>query len=280
MRKSRGIICFFLAASMVATTIPVEVLATGFWFSKRDQVIELEASEEELIEEKRIELLEENSDPMLLKDYDVPALTDVVEVIVTIKGDSLVERRDNLGLDSMTISDFAVSETGKSEIADITESQEEVKEEIQDLGIEVDTKYSYTTLLNGFSMSVEYGKVPEISQLENVESVVLSILYEKEDTVEGEEVMGGVVNSLATTGYANTSDFQGEGTVIGILDTGLDYNHEAFVNGAEDGDITKDDLKKMLHTITADNTISLYSYASYWYAQKKERTVHAVNTKH
>ncbi|WP_426350054.1 leucine-rich repeat protein [Alloiococcus sp. CFN-8] len=268
MRRYKGFICLFLSAIMVVSTVPIEVLALGAWFSRVNQAIELEATEEELVEEKRIELLKENSDPMLLEDYDIPALTDVVEVIVTVKGDSLVQRRNNLGLDSMTISDFAVSDTGKSEIADITESQEEVKEEIQDLGIEVDTKYSYTTLLNGFSMSVEYGKVPEISQLENVESVVLSILYEKEDNVDGEEVMGGVVNSLATSGYANTSDFQGEGTVIGILDTGLDYNHEAFVNGVEDAELTKNDLKKMLHTITPDNMISLYSYASYWYAQE------------
>ena len=60
--------------------------------------------------------------------------------------------------------------------------------------------------------------------------------------------------------------------LIGILDTGLDVNHEAFANAPAVQKLQKSSLSKLLYQISqgedGKTNVTAYSYAALWYAQK------------
>ncbi len=90
-----------------------------------------------------------------------------------------------------------------------------------------DVSYRYTTLLNGMAVQVRYGDVGVLEADKQVKSVILSETY----LAPKSEVTQNMVD-VYTTGIYDSSDvaYDGTGTVIAVLDTGLDATHTAFQN--------------------------------------------------
>ena len=96
-----------------------------------------------------------------------------------------------------------------------------------------DISHRYTVLLNGFAVQLRYGDVGLLEADKQVKSVILSETYLAPKIAEdgADDVTQNLVD-VYYTGIYDSSDvaYDGTGTVIAVLDTGLDATHTAFQN--------------------------------------------------
>lgn len=78
-----------------------------------------------------------------------------------------------------------------------------------------------------------------------------------------------------TLDFANRTDYQGEGVVIGIIDTGLDLDHEAFANAPANPRLDISAAQAMVCTPLEDGTYEAHSFASLWMANNRNILVTA-----
>ena len=95
-------------------------------------------------------------------------------------------------------------------------------------GISCTETFEYHTLLNGVALQTAYGNLEKIAAISGVERVHIANRYAPPEVVKME-------SSNEMTGLAGfqRSGYNGSGTVIAVLDTGITPSHEAF--GVYDG---------------------------------------------
>lgn len=154
---------------------------------------------------------------------------DMVWVIVRMRGDSIVDRFKTEG-DYASVSEYAQSEKATVYAGDMVDAQDAFVQKMASKMI-IEKKYNYTTLFNGFAARIRYGDIELLENCHEVTSVIISEKYNKPFS----EVTENEVNVYSTGIYDSSDiDFKGEGTVVAVLDTGLDYNHTAFSQMPQD----------------------------------------------
>lgn len=164
---------------------------------------------------------------------------EVLEIIVELEDKPILDY--DTGDDVLA---FVQSKEGQAIEAKLESSQSKVVSEIQKLTkSNVTADQTYTRVLNGLSISVEYKNLDEISNLPNVKRAYVAPIYnlptpKMEDTVE----------TVDAVEVWNNLKLKGEGTVVGILDTGLDTNHPAFSNDVSNPKISEADVNAVLES--------------------------------
>ena len=169
---------------------------------------------------------------------------DIVTVIVKLKEKSLLEKAVyDMGTDT---DKFYATEEGKLYAEELGENQKSfINSNSNDF---ISVNYSYTSVFNGFSAKIYYKNIEKLEDCSQVDKVIISDTYNIPETVTENEV------NVYSTGIYDSSNvgYDGSGTVVGILDTGLDYTHTAFQKQL-DGNlaITKDDVYSVFDSLTA-----------------------------
>lgn len=97
---------------------------------------------------------------------------------------------------------------------------------------------SYTVAVNGFAARVPYGKLEEIRKISGVAAAYAAPTFKvAPDMTSSLSVLGGM---------ENTSGYNGEGTVIAIIDSGLEVTHEVFKAAPAAPALTQDDITSVL----------------------------------
>ena len=150
-------------------------------------------------------------------------------VIVTLSGDNMVEAADGESL-----STYAETFAGGHTKAGITNEQDAFLRALSRMNIPYTLEGRYNNVLNGVAIEINTQHVSEIKKMSGVESVVITTAYAEPKTVttstDGENVVTNETN-VYKTGIYDSSEYAaqyGEGTVVAVLDTGLDYTHPAF----------------------------------------------------
>ena len=181
-------------------------------------------------------------------------------VMVTLSGNSL---SDASGTQSVT--SFARSFTGEKISSDILSEQNAFLRALKKQGIAYKLKDRYDVLLNAVAIEIDTQYVSQIKKMDGVKSAVITKTYAEPKTIKtsaSQEVFNttskyetGIYNSLDYTdvnnAYNNTDGAKGdygEGTVIAVLDTGLDYTHEAFQYMPENPAWSNADVAEKLNT--------------------------------
>ncbi|WP_393966354.1 S8 family serine peptidase [Exiguobacterium sp. S22-S28] len=121
----------------------------------------------------------------------------------------------------------------------IVNKQKEVKATIAQKDIAVSYKESFTTVLNGFSGEVKYGEIKELEKLSGVKSVHIAHEYARPEVEKGAKP--NMVHSKDMINAKQTWQdygYKGEGTIVAVIDTGIDPTHKDMVLSPE----TKVDL--------------------------------------
>lgn len=162
---------------------------------------------------------------------------DMVRVIVTLRGASIIEADSDATANSYTDKKSATLEA----------QQEKVIKKIENTVLEgekLDVSYKYTWLLNGFAASVPYGSIDEIKKIAGVENVILQPVYTVCETTKPDADIQTIYDGVMVgredawkTGYT------GKGMKISVIDTGIDEDHPSFA-ALPDSALTSDSATK------------------------------------
>lgn len=124
----------------------------------------------------------------------------------------------------MTFSDFAASRQGNEVKTEIQKQHSLFLSNLNKAGIDYTLKYSYTVLNNGVAIKVNSDAYNKIKNMSGVTAIAVSETYSEPTVAVKNDA------NVYTTGIYDSSDLpeKGAGMVVAILDTGLDYTHEAF----------------------------------------------------
>ena len=112
-------------------------------------------------------------------------------------------------------------------------------EEIPDMEI----IYTYEEALNGYAVKAKLSDMEAIENLPGVVNVTLSRTVYLPETSPSRVVLPGEISEIA-----NTIGYTGEGTVIAIIDSELDVNHEAFtLTHPENAKLKKSDIAAVIN---------------------------------
>ena len=158
-------------------------------------------------------------------------------VIVTLEQAPIIDRvRSN-----STVKEYLSSPAGASTQNAIKTSQKRFLSELSKAGVKHTLVNSYNTVTNSVVVNVKGADITKITSVSSVKSVVMSSYYdypEAADTSSEKSSAASNPNDVYKTGIYDSSDYvkgltdlgtiDGGEVTIAILDTGLDYTHEAF----------------------------------------------------
>ena len=149
----------------------------------------------------------------------------IISLIVEVDAESLLDAYDRTDK-TMSISEFALSDAAASLREDISAESAKLIEKLEKAGYSYELGVNYDTVLAGFELLITARDFEDVCKaLGTKTSVIVGDVYESmenqlvENTVNVQDT--GIFNSLGC-GY------DGSGTVVAVLDTGLDYYHTAF----------------------------------------------------
>ncbi len=149
-------------------------------------------------------------------------------VVISLGGATLSEKAN--GID---IGEYINTEAGKNQRALIENEQKKLLRNLAKEGIDYTLLTSYDTVMNAVAVRINTSNVSKIKQMANVESVFISQTYAAPKTVE-QSTASSISNDTKVykTGIYDSSayaeQYGGKGMAVAVLDTGLDYTHEAF----------------------------------------------------
>ena len=168
---------------------------------------------------------------------------DKVTVIVKVAGDAVLEASS---AKNVSYSSFRNTNEEKAVESGIREAQNKVRSAIlQNVDREAEVEYVYTHVFNGFAMDVYPEDIEKIKALPGVEGVFLS----KEGVIRENDEGGtgtGFGAELMHADYMHSLGYTGKGTVIAIMDTGPDVNHEFFSGEISRAKISKSDVAEKI----------------------------------
>ena len=175
---------------------------------------------------------------------------DAVRVIVEVKGNSLT--KDNLG-----------SKSGMESMEAVHQS---VKSLMQKNNVSAEFRHEYYTGMNGFSADVKFKDISKIKSLSNVKNVYIANKYTVDMVSSRKIVNADIVNE--------TLKCKGEGTLVAIVDTGIDYTHPDFQKDPVSPKFTKQQVKdKLLLTPVQDRFYTLKVISGYDWAEKDDNII-------
>ena len=207
--------------------------------------------------------------------------TDRVNAIVKLSDESILSLAQKAG---KSAADYIRSGEGQAKIAEMTAAQNEA---IRRLGDSIsDVKHRYTTLFSGFSCTTEYQNLAKIEGMFAGSSAIIGERYISDKTES--TATDNALNAYGTGIYnSSNAGYTGEGMVVAVLDTGLDYTHTAFQRLPEGAlKLTQDDIEELFpylaasglnesgrweETYYSDKVIYMYDYAD------KDTDVYPVN---
>ncbi len=134
-----------------------------------------------------------------------------------------------LFLKSAAVADYPEKKGKEAELRYSIEAEHrKVQEAMTAMDIDVEIIHEYSVLTNGFSCDVPYGRIKDIEQIPEVETVEIVPPYEEPTPEKKKETRMVSSNQMTGNALSHSSGFTGKGMVIAVLDTGLNIDHEAF----------------------------------------------------
>ncbi len=154
-------------------------------------------------------------------------------VIVNLDGDCVLD----IMPENANAAEFVQSTAGQAAMRNIDREQKTFLSKLRSQKIEYELVYSYKTVTNSVAIEVDTSYVKRIKDFGGVASASIARTYLAPQVEEGSSDGSAVVNDayVYETGIYNSTAVadavwggKGEGMTVAVLDTGLDYSHEAF----------------------------------------------------
>jgi len=149
---------------------------------------------------------------------------DEVRIIVELKSEPSVVRATERNLRYEQMSESSIKEIERR----INEEQVQVKRQIESVS---GMKFinSFNTAFNGFSGMAQFKDIKVIEDIPQVNKVYIANEYNKPEIEPDMDTSKDMIGTLPTWNIG----YKGEGTVVAIIDTGIDPSHRDMVLGDE-----------------------------------------------
>ncbi len=201
--------------------------------------------------------------------------SDEVGVIITLNSKPLIDYYNDYYQNSYySVADFYSSNDAAIKLTSIVNEQTKVINELQANSLISGIKHQYRTVLNGFSATTTYGKISDIENNPFVDKVILSDTYNlPKTTTDSSSTSTGAVQNVVDvypTGIFNSSSvsYNGEGTVVAVLDSGFQCSHSVFKNQPEKEVITVDLIASKLEELNAYESTENLKPEDLYYSKK------------
>ena len=148
-----------------------------------------------------------------------------ISVIVSMNTDSVIDAYEKATPD-LSLADYATSSASKKVRNQVNETRTTLLNRLKKSGVSYKIGAQYDTVLSGFELVIkgkDYAKIGKM--LGASATLILSETYEAAVT----NVVTNDVDVYHTGIFdSSSSDYQGDGVVVAVLDTGLDYTHSVF----------------------------------------------------
>ncbi|MDF2819583.1 MAG: peptidase [Clostridiales bacterium] len=186
---------------------------------------------------------------------------------------AIVELNDSSILDKMNpsleeVNDYLHTEDSIRQKDKLLEKQQIIKDTITTvLNRKVEYNYSYTNAFNGFSAVLTRAEIERISEIKGIESVSESQKYKVENNTYATQSKVIVGNQINTVDIG----FKGEGMVVAVIDSGVDFTHEDFrLLDPNSIQIDKNDINTLLNDkdLKATSITNNYIVENYYINEK------------
>jgi lactocepin len=166
-----------------------------------------------------------------------------VRIIVQLKKAAAVDNDKTAAPDGSADSIAAINKATKK----VTDQQQDIKKQIEKL-TGTKAQHSFGYLINGFSIDTKISDIDKIQKLPEVAAVTIANVYYP--TEASANSMGNVQQAW------EKYKLKGEGMVISIIDTGIDYTHQdLLLSDNKTGKLTADKVEQ---------TKSTFGYGKYY----------------
>ncbi len=182
-------------------------------------------------------------------------------VIVTLDGDGIISSKKR----DQSVNEYINTAEGRARYTSIVKSQNAFLDKLETYGIPYKVEYNYRTVANALAITLNTSYVSKIKRLSGVQSAAIARTYSVPETYSSTTksiyVQDNDTNVYAT-GIYDSSKYKeeawgtGDGMLVAILDTGLDYTHDAFKTMPEHPSLTKDEVERVLGETTAFSIMS------------------------
>ena len=209
---------------------------------------DLKLSQEQVMSQIKAEHLLEN------KGY-LP--NDELVILINLNKESLIETYNSTEIDNVkSVGEYALSLKGMAQIKEIQNEQNNFIEKLERNNLIISVENTYNTIMNAIAVKTTYAKFQEISQLNEVKSVIMSDTYnlpKEEDRVDASAIKNEV--DIYDTGIykSDSVSYTGKGTAVAVLDSGFDCSHTVFQHDLDDVLITYDEVEALLSKTTANS---------------------------
>ncbi|MBO4262490.1 MAG: S8 family serine peptidase, partial [Clostridia bacterium] len=157
--------------------------------------------------------------PQELKDDDE------ISVIVSMNVDTLMDVYENHG-GGDAFKEFVTTQAASAAESKVETKRRELISRLDKKGISYTLGEKYDTLLSGFEITVKAKYFDDVGgALGNDATLIIGDEYESAES----KIVTNEVDVYPTGIFDSSSSlYQGDGVVVAILDTGLDYTHQAF----------------------------------------------------
>lgn len=255
-KKLKAIIAGAIVCSVMSTYLSSNIIL-AYGKEKNSNNIELSESIsiKNDVKERLSEAVNSKAENELKKMYKSEEdVTVIVELESKPLLDYYIEQKN-----SENISTYIMTKNGKNITREIQNEQKEIASRIsKSISKEVEREAEYKVALNGFAITAKFKDLEKIREVEGVKNAFISTIHQLPTNPEIEKEPK-MINSNGTIGAieANELGYTGENTVVAVLDTGLDINHEAFQTIPESIKYSEEDISKILNNneMNANGTV-------------------------
>ena len=158
--------------------------------------------------------------------HDIPQAEDEVVFLVELEDQPILDTVPQ----GQTLQQYMESQMGSVRLNTVQEQQNVMAAQIRNEDLTITNTYAYA--FNGFAVEGTYSDLKTLESMEGVKEVAIARRYDVPlpQSAEGSVITSG---SMINSDSANAEGYTGKGTVVAILDTGLDITHPAFAGSVE-----------------------------------------------
>lgn len=175
-----------------------------------------------------------------------------ISVIVEMNVDGLLDSYNKTSFGAKSVFEYSNTNSGRQTAENVEKETNRLLKILRRAGVSFVLGEKYETLFGGFEVTIKAKDFERLNNLlDDYATLMIGEVYNPCESVVVENVV-----DVYDTGIfdSSSSEYQGDGVVVAVLDTGLDYTHQAFDSSEENFTTTNEKFDLNYVSEKIDNT--------------------------